>query len=237
MTSGSELAIPDRFRILDGAWLSPGAIFPGGIRCRPFSFGSILLAAELDIPLQPQGHSVTARIEAASRFVWSHSQPLEQVLWAVDSGTWEDALLTWELRHDAAAWYLEVEAYLARLEPQVRAAQIECRAKPRRADGPEETEPDDVIEPHWISGYLHTISQSVRLEPAAILWQAPIVQALQWFHAAKRADLAWTVSPGAVEQHKAADAAELDELEAAVTSELGSQEPDMLALLSEFDGL
>lgn len=178
-----------------------------GESLRPISLGSILIARRLGLSVVlTGGYAADLTPEALDRqimlFVWAHSEPIEDVLEALDAGTWEDAFAgkTFSREGYAASIFLE---RIRGFDRMAGAALVDVRSKPGRA-----AEPDDVIEPLAIADKVHKIAGSMHFTEAFILWELPLGRALQYYHCTLRSWLAWTVKPSR-EARKS-----LDELEA-----------------------
>lgn len=188
---------PDRDVINARAWLTPRAPRVCGVRMRPFSLGSLILCPELEIVIGDDGLAGIDPDFSATVYAWAHAAPLDDVLWALQSGMWEAMAEAWELAQGSSLFGLlsELDAYLRKMAPMIVAAEIDVREKPRRS-GEDDDTPSDVLEPFWLSAYVGAIGDVCNLDPAAIVWETPLPQALQLLHTSIRRGGAWTVLPG-----------------------------------------
>ena len=190
--------LPDaRMQLLEAAIAEgPGELF--GLKLRPVSLGTLNLCRRLGLSLVLH-HEQVALISESERqrqvmlFVWMHSAPLTEVLAAVRDGSWDVPFGAFA-ESSSELIVPEVLAEIRRVSQRVDAALVEVLPKPGRSSDDEA--PGDILEPGFTASLVFTLARETGWAEAFLLWQLPLACALQYYHCALRASLAWTVKPG-----------------------------------------
>ncbi len=160
-----------------------------GLRCLGGDFRRVLAAL-------PPGRALH-EIEALA---WLLAAPLEEVLAAMRTRSWETALDGWELPRAALAPF---RAEMVRVLGLVRAAMFTAEAKPdpplpagrRRADEPDP--PAHLLHPGTVATLAFALAEKYQRSADELLEWVPVCQVFQLAHCQQWGNTRiWTVDPG-----------------------------------------
>ena len=124
-------------------------------------------------------------------FHWLHTAAIGEVEHALWSGDWR-VIQGVEIPDTIIAHY---RLHRTRLMRQIKAASIVVRPKPDEKKHAAEV-PSDVVAPSIVSYRLFLLMRDTHMSRHEILWELPLVQALELCHCSLWNSGRWTVRPG-----------------------------------------
>ncbi len=184
----------ERSMFLKLAWLPPDTEFLG-VPQRPLSLGS-WQAARL-MGLRVLNREVELSPEDTYRemmvYLWLHREPVDEVGRAIWGGSWR-AVYECDLPDPLPIEMLEHWSLLReRIVSLIEATDIAIR--PRPSTSTDDPTPFEVVGPDRTAHELATVARVTGADPRALLWEMPLYQLRQIYHAEMRWHRFWTVRP------------------------------------------
>lgn len=181
-----------RARLLGLAWFDSSHVILGE-SARPLSLASSHALNVMGNRWLDTRESLTLDEEAReiAVYAWLHTAPLADVC----AGLWMGA---WATLRDQAPPVPDVVLAHLRMNRDSLMATLDAAAvieRPKPAKGKSDT-PRDVIPPSLLTYRAMTVARATSMPMTAVLWELPLVQAMQVYHAARWEASVWTVRPG-----------------------------------------
>ena len=166
----------------------------GSLRLRPFSLGTLNVCRQLGLTLFLDGEADLDDAEKQRQivaFAWAQSAPLPEVLGALREGTADGQDRRVRVPHGRGR--------SARADPGDPAHLGTGRCRRRGGDAEvwrlRRGRAPKLLEPGWTASIVFTLARETGWPEEFLVWQLPLPRALQYYHCALRASLAWTVPP------------------------------------------
>ncbi len=177
------------------AMIEPGERQIGGIKLRPFSYGSMQLAYLFKLSLFTGEGDTEQTDEEKQRqivtFAWMQSAPIDEVVAAVHDGSAGNpraqVFTRHHLRHDPRAD--------GRDQPHRRNGFSLQRSGGKQISVQRGRRAGKVLNPGWLASAVYTIAKDTGWREEFIIWKLPMARALQYYHCSLQSANLWTLEP------------------------------------------
>lgn len=184
----------ERSMFLKLAWLPPDTEFLG-VPMRPLSIASEQALRLMGLRVLDRGAGQTPQEIYAdmTAYLWLHREPVDVVARAIWSGTWRATLAAAYPSSPPSLLLEEWAIFRERLLSLLDATEITIR--PRPSSPHDERIPGEVVAPDYTAHEFSTVARVMGGDPRTLLWEFPLYQIRQIYHAEMRWNRVWTVRP------------------------------------------